>query len=313
MSLANTTGCDCDVERKRRGRRWLSKKIQCQIIKTAYLYDRWPPSGGQPDPTSNGIISSGIVNPFFESASFELITWIDVPVESDWIGKEEKPLVTATSRKLELVSFKLCPYVQRSVIVLKHKKAPFDITYIDLENPPQWFNEISPLGKVPVLKVDDRVTLFESAVINEYIDETVGKPLLSTDPLQRALERAWIAVASELFMSLYHFTYEEDHEKLKSAQLEFFSDLGRFEGILSSEGPYFRGKEFSLMDAAIAPLFVRLYLSDPLRMHAEWKKIPRVRRWAEALVAEPSVKESVVPDFKQLYVESCRTNGSLLY
>src|SRR5512143_528618 len=55
------------------------------------------------------------------------------------------------SAKPHLVSFKLCPFVQRSVIMLKEKHVDFDITYIDLDNPPDWFKAISPFGKVPLL------------------------------------------------------------------------------------------------------------------------------------------------------------------
>jgi hypothetical protein len=58
---------------------------------------------------------------------------------------------------LHLISFKTCPFVQRAVITLKHKNIDFDITYIDLAEPPDWFLEMSPLGKVPVLKVDDEI------------------------------------------------------------------------------------------------------------------------------------------------------------
>ncbi|HHT00269.1 MAG TPA: glutathione S-transferase family protein, partial [Thiomicrospira sp.] len=61
------------------------------------------------------------------------------------------------SAKLDLISFKLCPFVQRAVIVLKKKNIDFDITYIDLNNPPEWFKELSPLGQVPVLKVGNDV------------------------------------------------------------------------------------------------------------------------------------------------------------
>ena len=53
---------------------------------------------------------------------------------------------------IELISFKICPFVQRSVIALKEKQVDFKVTYIDLANPPEWFSEVSPLGKVPVLK-----------------------------------------------------------------------------------------------------------------------------------------------------------------
>lgn len=66
---------------------------------------------------------------------------------------------------IELISFKTCPFVQRSVITLKEKGIDFKTTYIDLAEKPAWFLAISPLGKVPVLKIGDEV-LFESAVIN---------------------------------------------------------------------------------------------------------------------------------------------------
>ena len=67
---------------------------------------------------------------------------------------------------IELISFDLCPFVQRSVITLLEKDIPFKRTNIDLANKPDWFLQISPLGKVPVLKIDGNI-LFESAVINE--------------------------------------------------------------------------------------------------------------------------------------------------
>ncbi|MBT7766569.1 MAG: glutathione S-transferase family protein, partial [Bdellovibrionales bacterium] len=54
---------------------------------------------------------------------------------------------------MELISFKLCPFVQRAVIVLKEHQLDYDINYINLADPPSWFREISPTGKVPLLKV----------------------------------------------------------------------------------------------------------------------------------------------------------------
>ena len=83
---------------------------------------------------------------------------------------------------LELVSFNVCPYVQRSVITLNHKECDYKITFIDLSNPPDWFLEISPLGKVPVLKVDGTEVLFESAVINEFIDDMTPGSLKTIRP-----------------------------------------------------------------------------------------------------------------------------------
>jgi len=102
----------------------------------------------------------------------------------------------------ELVSFKICPFVQRARITLLHKRVPHTVTNIELKEPPTWFPAISPLGKVPLLRVDGGTVLFESAVINEFIDETTTPPLHPADPLARAQNRAWIAYASELQGSL---------------------------------------------------------------------------------------------------------------
>ncbi|MGC1305832.1 MAG: glutathione S-transferase family protein [Phormidesmis sp.] len=103
---------------------------------------------------------------------------------------------------LELVSHQLCPFVQRAVILLQEKEIPYQLTYIDLANKPDWFRQISPLGKVPLLKVGPEV-LFESAVICEYIDEITLGSLHPPDPLEKAKHRAWIEFASSTLMVMY--------------------------------------------------------------------------------------------------------------
>lgn len=214
--------------------------------------------------------------------------------------------------KLELVSFPLCPFVQRSLITLKIKKAPFALTEIDLAHPPGWFLEKSPLGQVPILIVDDRTVLFESAVINEFLDETVGEPLAPRDPLQKAFERGWVEFGSSLLGSHYALAGEQDPKALESAVAELFSDLSHIEKKCSESGPCFRGREFGLVDAAWAPLFLRLRQSPRLWDSPEWKKLPRTRAWAEALVAMPAVRESVPADFEARYRDSLKRRGSLL-
>ncbi|HEX2150724.1 MAG TPA: glutathione S-transferase family protein, partial [Stellaceae bacterium] len=75
--------------------------------------------------------------------------------------------------KYMLVSFKTCPWVQRSAIILREKGTPFELRHIEPDNRPDWFLAISPHKKVPVLTVDDTISLFESNAINEYLDETI--------------------------------------------------------------------------------------------------------------------------------------------
>ena len=73
---------------------------------------------------------------------------------------------------------------------MRAKDVDFEVTFVDLRDKPDWFLEISPHGKVPVLKVDDDV-LFESNAIAEYLDEMVEPRLHPTDPIKRARNRAW--------------------------------------------------------------------------------------------------------------------------
>lgn len=220
------------------------------------------------------------------------------------------------SPRLELVSFKLCPYVQRSVITLLHKQAPFEITYIDLDEPPAWFDQISPLGQVPLLKVGDKgreTVLFESAVINEYLDETVGQPMHPRDPLAKARERAWIEYTSELFRQNYLLTMEKDPAELPALKDEFFTDLARLDQAFSSDGPHFRGPGPSLVDAAIAPLWMRVALTPGLADDPRWKDLARVQRSWDALSRLSEVRDSVVPEFKQLYLDYVRGKGGALF
>ena len=93
--------------------------------------------------------------------------------------------------KYLLVSFKTCPWVQRAAIVLREKGIDFEFRHIEPDNRPDWFLAISPHKKVPVLRIDDRTSLFESNAIAEYLDETVPPRLHPEDPVARAVNRAW--------------------------------------------------------------------------------------------------------------------------
>jgi glutathione S-transferase len=82
--------------------------------------------------------------------------------------------------KYLLVSFKTCPWVQRAAIVLREKNTAFEFRHIEPDNRPGWFLAISPHKKVPVLRIDEKVSLFESNAIAEYLDETIARGCIPT-------------------------------------------------------------------------------------------------------------------------------------
>ncbi len=201
-----------------------------------------------------------------------------------------------------LISFDLCPYVQRAVITLKYKQVDFQITYIDLSQPPEWFLAISPMGKVPVLTVDG-TALFESAVIIEYLDETNPPPLHPQDPLQRAYHRAWMEFGSHLLGRQYRLLTLSEPTPWEHERQALLSDLQQLEKQLAdvSEKPFFNGKGFSLIDAAYAPLFMRLALMNRYHPLGVLDHLPKTTQWSDALLALPAVQDSVMADFAERF------------
>jgi glutathione S-transferase len=207
--------------------------------------------------------------------------------------------------KLELISFKICPFVQRAVITLLHKGMPFDISYINLGSPPDWFKTVSPFGKVPLLKVDDKDVIFESAIIDEFLDEICPGNLLPKDPLPRALDRSWIDFGSTLllnFSGLIHATSEEAYE---AKLVEVRRQLDWLEGVLGA-GPYFNQEQFSLVDIAYAPLFMRSEMLGMGQTLYPEQSLPKVSAWSKKLLDITVLKDSVVPEFEELLTSHIR-------
>ena len=208
---------------------------------------------------------------------------------------------------LELISFKICPFVQRAVITLLEKNIDFDINYIDLKHPPDWFLEISPFGKVPLLRVDGKV-LYESAVIVEYLDEISPPSLHPSDPLLKAENRAWIEFGSNLNVEQYGMLIALDQTAYEEKYQAVRKDLQRLEQQLG-EGPYFNGAQFALVDAAYAPPLMRFNVIERYYDFKLLNDCPKLRNWQQTLLNRESVKQSVVPEFETLFTDAIRDAG----
>jgi glutathione S-transferase len=205
-------------------------------------------------------------------------------------------------QKLKLVSFDICPYVERSRIVLLEKRLPHDIEFIELSNKPGWFLEVSPMGRVPVLLVDGK-PVFESMVINELLNELHPEPpLFPHDPIARAEGRGWIVFANDVVMpagsaAMLAVAGRAGADALGKSLATLRDAFGKLERRLGA-GPYFLGREFSLVDASYAPFFRRWRLAEgwdvaDARLLATF---PRVSAWADAMLARPSVSEAEPAD-----------------
>lgn len=202
--------------------------------------------------------------------------------------------------KPRLVSFRLCPFVQRVAIALELKGMAYDIDYVNLADPPEWFREISPRGKVPLLCIGDDV-LFESAAISEFVDEMQEPRLHPADPVQRAQERAWMALGNDSLWDLFRLSVAEDESTFEDVLANLHAKLDGIEPSVMAR-PFFRGESPGLVDATWAPLFQRLGYLDELRPGVlDAARHPRAMAWKDALLAHEAVHRSHVPDLRELY------------
>lgn len=208
--------------------------------------------------------------------------------------------------QLELISSDRCPFVQRSIITLEQKNVPYKITYVDPYDPPDWFDAVSPLGKVPVLRIDDDTILFESAVINEYLDDISEGQLHPTDPLQRAMNKSWIEFGGGCLSNTFNTMAVSTEAEFDDVVGQLRSSLERLETVCS-DGPYFNGADFSLVDAAYGPLFIRISLLEEMIRLDVLEGLQRMQTWKTSLLALPSVQAAntaILPTrFRELMAE----------
>ncbi|HEV2898427.1 MAG TPA: glutathione S-transferase family protein [Pseudaminobacter sp.] len=212
--------------------------------------------------------------------------------------------------KITLVSFDLCPYVQRAAIVLAEKNVPFERVDIDLENKPDWFLKISPRGKVPLLKVGDEV-LFESAAIVEYLDETEEPRLHPGDPLTKARHRAWMEFGSAILADIWTLETTAERAAFDSAVAALKDKFTKVEAELG-EGRYFAGDVFSIVDAVFAPAFRYFDVFDEIADLGVFNGLPRVRAWRAELAQRASVRNVVVADYNERLRAFLRKKNGLL-
>ena len=209
-----------------------------------------------------------------------------------------------------LVSHALCPYVQRAAIVLAEKGVPFTRRDVDLSAKPDWFLAVSPLARTPVLLVND-TPIFESAVICEYLDDTLAPRLHPADALQRARHRAWMEFGSAVLNGVAAFYNAPDDDALHARRDELRRRFATLEDALG-DGPWFDGARFSIVDAVFGPVFRYFDAFDRIGDLGILAGLPKVAAWRRALASRATVQAGVALDYPALLWEFLRARGSHL-
>jgi glutathione S-transferase len=211
---------------------------------------------------------------------------------------------------MELYTARVCPFAHRTRLALLEKGLEFEHIEIDLKNKTPRFLEVSPYGKVPALFHDGQ-TIYESAIINEYLDEVFPNPsLMPNDPVLRAKARIWIHYCTEYFTpDLYAVIRNREpgeHPALAAKLIERLRFIEREAfGSLSGEGPYRFGPEVGLTDLAWYPFFERLPAWTHYRGIAIPDDCPRLAAWSEAMAGRVSARQ--VANDAAYYIDSYKS------
>jgi stringent starvation protein A len=193
-----------------------------------------------------------------------------------------------------LYSGTTCPFSQRCRLVLFEKGMDFEIKDVDLFNKPEEISVMNPYGQVPIL-VERELTLYESNIINEYIDERFPHPqLMPADPVMRARARLFLFnFERELFVHVQTLENSGNQKAIEKARLQIRDRLTQLAPILL-KSKYMLGDEFSMLDVAIAPLLWRL---DHYEIELPKSAAP-LMKYAERIFSRPAYIEALTPSEK---------------
>jgi RNA polymerase-associated protein len=156
-----------------------------------------------------------------------------------------------------LYSGTACPFSHRCRIVLYEKGMDFEIKDVDLHEKPEEIAVMNPYNQVPIL-VERDLTLYESNIINEYIDERFPHPqLMPADPVMRARTRLFLFnIERDLFSHIADIV-NGSGKAAEKARATIRDNLTQIAPIFAKQ-KYMLGEEYSMLDVAIAPLLWRL-------------------------------------------------------
>ena len=195
---------------------------------------------------------------------------------------------------IELFTARICPYAHRTRLVLLEKGLEARLTEIDFKNKPARFLAVSPYGRVPALAHDGTV-VYESAIINEYLDETFpAVRLMPAAPALRAFVRIWIDYLDNHMLD-EHYALLKEPDPAKAAELRA-RDVERLtfierDGLArhAGGGPYWLGAEPTLVDFAYYPFFERLGAWRHYRGLEVPAECRRLKTWIDAMAGRASV------------------------
>lgn len=201
---------------------------------------------------------------------------------------------------IKIISFKICPFVQRVTAMLEAKGLDYQVEFISLKDKPQWFLDISPNGQVPVLLTEGGETLFESEAIAEYIEDAYGPLQPGLSPEQKAMNRSWGYLASKAYLVQCGAQRSPDCGALSERSARLGSAFDKIEKQLTGS-PFFSGAAPGWVDIAWLVLLHRAAIIEKHTGHDFLGRRPKLKAWQQSLLQTGLAETSVAADFEEAF------------
>jgi glutathione S-transferase len=201
---------------------------------------------------------------------------------------------------IKIVSFKICPFVQRVTGLLEAKDIPYKVEFISLRAKPQWFLDISPNGQVPVLITENGISLFESEAIVEFINDAYPTDA-NVSPETRADERAWGYLGAKNYLVQCSAMRSASSEELAARTEKLGAAFAKIDHRLTGDTLFFNSATVGWVDIAWLPLLHRAAIIERATGHDFLGGRPKLKSWQAAVLETGLGDASVAADFNDAF------------
>jgi glutathione S-transferase len=192
---------------------------------------------------------------------------------------------------MKLYGADVCPFVHRVRLTLAVKGLEHEYVSVDLKDKPDWYHEVLPSGKVPLLEHNGH-RIWESAIVCEYLEEAFPqKALFPKDPGERAKARIWIDwVSSSLIPPFYKYLKAQEDEEQAEHKETVLNTLEKLENEGFQDSEWIFGDSLSLVDIETYPWFERWPVLSHYRGFEVPERFEKVRRWMTLMEEREEVR-----------------------
>ncbi|KAM3966349.1 pyrimidodiazepine synthase-like [Aphomia sociella] len=213
--------------------------------------------------------------------------------------------------KLRIYNMRYCPFAQRTILALNAKQIDYEVVNINLVRKPEWLPSKSAFGKVPALEIEDGVTIYESLVTVEYLEDVYPqRPLLPKDPVKKAFDKIIIEASGPIHTAFYKLLktpdkLTEDNIVAYHQALEFIQDQLKKRG-----SKFLDGDQPGYVDYMIWPWFERLLLLDlDERIKISGEKYKSLLAYLNLMFEDPAVSQYLIPkDVLQKFLDGYKSS-----